>query len=66
MILDNHTVHTSQKIKQYLKTMPGRFEKLFVSVQNSSSQKRSHSNMDIHEAADNDYICSATAHTQLL
>nr|WP_081844027.1 transposase [[Clostridium] aminophilum] len=25
VILDNHTVHTSKKIKQYLKTVPGRF-----------------------------------------
>ena len=30
MILDNHTVHTSQKIKQYLKTMPGRFVFIFT------------------------------------
>lgn len=30
VILDNHTVHTSQKIKQYLKTMPGRFVFIFT------------------------------------
>ncbi|SET16133.1 DDE superfamily endonuclease [[Clostridium] aminophilum] len=30
VILDNHTVHTSKKIKQYLKTVPGRFVFIFT------------------------------------
>ena len=30
VILDNHTVHTSKKVKQYLETMPGRFVFIFT------------------------------------
>lgn len=30
VILDNHTVHTSKKVKQYLETMPGRFRFIFT------------------------------------
>ena len=30
VILDNHTVHTSKKVKQYLATMPGRFIFIFT------------------------------------
>lgn len=30
VILDNHTVHTSKKVKQYLGTMPGRFIFIFT------------------------------------
>ena len=30
VILDNHTVHTSKKVKQYLGTMPGRFVFIFT------------------------------------
>ena len=30
VILDNHTVHTSKKVKQYLETIPGRFIFIFT------------------------------------
>jgi len=30
VILDNHTVHTSKKVKQYLETIPGRFVLIFT------------------------------------
>lgn len=30
VILDNHSVHTSKKVKQYLSTMPGRFVFIFT------------------------------------
>ena len=30
IILDNHSVHTSKKVKQYLETMPGRFIFIFT------------------------------------
>lgn len=30
IILDNHTVHTSKQVKQFLKTMPGRFVFIFT------------------------------------
>ena len=30
VILDNHTVHTSKKVKQYLETIPGRFVFIFT------------------------------------
>lgn len=30
IILDNHSVHTSKKVKQYLNTMPGRFVFIFT------------------------------------
>ena len=30
IILDNHSVHTSKKVKQFLSTMPGRFVFVFT------------------------------------
>ena len=30
LILDNHTVHTSKKVKQFLSTLPGRFVFVFT------------------------------------